>query len=232
MGAKTGYFTHRDPLNTKWAGPPRMPRAAGRDRRPLLVRRRRPAGPARRPGLCRIDIELAHGRMHVAAPARPDRPAGRRHDAGPAEPTRSSTPTPHESPTLDGQPARRRGHCRHRCGDGGRAKTPSAPCAAGPPCPAGRRAMGFAFSTTWRWLPLTALERRWTARVAVVDFDAHHGVVVGNIILAGDPRVPGWWGISSNPFHPYTGEQSPAGQHGERAAGARVHASGMEGGSW
>jgi acetoin utilization deacetylase AcuC-like enzyme len=61
--------------------------------------------------------------------------------------------------------------------------------------------------------PRYALERHGLQRVAVVDFDVHHGNGTEDI-LAGDPRVL-MVGIFQHPFYPYSGDGQPGAQHGQ-----------------
>ena len=65
------------------------------------------------------------------------------------------------------------------------------------------RAMGFCIFNQVALAARYALEHHGLQRVAVVDFDVHHGNGTENI-LAGDPRVL-MVGIFQHPFYPYSG---------------------------
>ncbi|MGE4243573.1 histone deacetylase family protein [Ramlibacter sp.] len=84
-------------------------------------------------------------------------------------------------------------------------------CAVRPPghhaCRA--RAMGFCMINSVAVAALHALDHHGLKRVAVVDFDVHHGNGTEDI-LAGDERVL-MVGLFQHPFYPYTGTQPLAG---------------------
>lgn len=68
--------------------------------------------------------------------------------------------------------------------------------------------MGFCFFNNVAVAAKYALQRYNLQRVAVVDFDVHHGNGTEDI-LAGDPRAL-MVGIFQHPFYPYSGDQNPA----------------------
>jgi acetoin utilization deacetylase AcuC-like enzyme len=70
------------------------------------------------------------------------------------------------------------------------------------------RAMGFCFFNNIAVAAKYALERHGLQRVAIVDFDVHHGNGTEDI-LGGDERVL-MVGFFQHPFYPYTGADSHA----------------------
>ena len=83
-------------------------------------------------------------------------------------------------------------------------------CAVRPPGHHATRnqAQGFCFFNNVAIAAKYALERYHLQRVAVVDFDVHHGNGTENI-LAGDMRAL-MIGIFQHPFYPFCGDQNPA----------------------
>jgi acetoin utilization deacetylase AcuC-like enzyme len=72
----------------------------------------------------------------------------------------------------------------------------------------GQGAMGFCFLNNVAIGALHALERHGLKRVAVVDFDVHHGNGTEDI-LSGDERVL-MTSFFQHPFYPYCGTENPA----------------------
>jgi acetoin utilization deacetylase AcuC-like enzyme len=70
------------------------------------------------------------------------------------------------------------------------------------------QAMGFCFFNQVALAAKYAVERHGLARVAIVDFDVHHGNGTEDIV-AGDPRIL-MVGFFQHPFYPHSGDQALA----------------------
>ncbi len=89
-------------------------------------------------------------------------------------------------------------------------KVPNAFCAVRPPGHHAERAraMGFCFFNNIAVAAMHGLEAWGLKRVAIVDFDVHHGNGTEHI-FAGDERVL-MVGTFQHPFYPYCGTENPA----------------------
>ena len=208
---KTGYFTHRDFWKHDMGGG--HPECPGRldaieDRLLLtgvgdaLDRREAPAASA-------DDLELAHGRMHVAAMRGLRDSVLEQMNAGGSPHIHVDPDTAVNAHTWDA--------ALHAAGAALAAtdaviagEIENAFCAVRPPghhaCH--DRAMGFCFFNNVALAARYALERHGLQRVAVVDFDVHHGNGTEDI-LSGDPRVL-MVGFFQHPFYPFSGDAPAA----------------------
>lgn len=91
-----------------------------------------------------------------------------------------------------------------------RGETPNAFCAVRPPGHHAERAkaMGFCFFNNIAVAAKHAIDHWGLKRVAIVDFDVHHGNGTEDV-FAGDERVL-MVGTFQHPFYPYCGTESPA----------------------
>ena len=210
MGA-TGYFTHPDCLKHEMGpGHPECPERLGAIEDRLLISgldmalTRREAAPA-----ALADVELAHGRMHVASlrglndMLREDLAAG-----GPTH-TALDTDTSINAYTWDA--ALRSAGAAIEATDAVIAgELENAFCATRPPGHHACRdkAMGFCFFNNVAIAAKHAVERHGLKRVAIVDFDVHHGNGTEDIV-AGDERIL-MVSFFQHPFYPYTGTDHPA----------------------
>lgn len=210
MGA-TGYFSHRDCwLHEMGQGHPECPQRLDAIEDRLLM-----TGVGDALQRCEVplaalpDIELAHGRMHVAALlGLTERLAQEVQAGGPAyaqiDPdTRINVHT--------WQAALRASGAALAATDAVIAgELENAFCAVRPPGHHACReqAMGFCFFNNVAIAARYALERHGLQRVAVVDFDVHHGNGTEDI-LQGDDRVL-MVSFFQHPFYPYSGSESTA----------------------
>ena len=210
MGA-TGYFTHPDCLKHEMGpGHPECPERLSAIEDRLLISgvdmalTRREAAPA-----ALADIELAHGRMHVAAlrgltdVLREDMAAG-----GPAH-TPLDPDTLINAHTWDAA-LRSAGAAIEATDAVIEGELENAFCAIRPPGHHACRdkAMGFCFFNNVAIAAKHAVERHGLKRVAIVDFDVHHGNGTEDIV-AGDNRIL-MVSFFQHPFYPEGGSQSNA----------------------
>ena len=155
------------------------------------------------------DVELAHDRMHVAALRGLTDRLVEEQTAGGPEYLQLDTDTSINAHTLNA--------ALHAAGaavaatdaviDG---ELENAFCSIRPPGHHATRekAMGFCFFNNIAIAALHALRHRHLKRVAIVDFDVHHGNGTEDI-LAGDDRVL-MVSFFQHPFYPFSGDKEPA----------------------
>jgi len=203
MSLGTGYFTHRDCWKHEMgAGHPECPQRLDAIEDRLLISgldmalQRREATPA-----SMADLELAHGRMHLAAlrglsdGLREEIAAG-----GPAHAQIDPDTSINEhswgailmaaGAAIDATDAVMAGELAN------------AFCAVRPPGHHATRnqAMGFCFVNNVAVAAKYALERHGLKRVAIIDFDVHHGNGTEDIV-AGDERIL-MCSFYQHPFYP------------------------------
>lgn len=204
---QTGFFTHSDCRRHEMgSGHPECPERldAIEDRllltglSDLLDRREAPrASPA--------DLELAHDHLHVAAMRGLQAELAEQRQAGGPAYCHVDADTAMNGSTWDA--ALRAAGAALAATDAVMAgEVTNAFCAVRPPGHhAGRsQAMGFCFFNNVAIAARHALERHGLQRVAVVDFDVHHGNGTEDI-LAGDERVL-MVGIFQKGLYPFSGE--------------------------
>jgi len=208
---KTGYFTHPDCWKHEMGeGHPECPERLSAIEDRLLssgvadVLERREAPPA-----SLTDIELAHGRMHVAALRGLTDGLREEIEAGGPAHAQIDPDTSINVHTWDA--ALRAAGAAIAATDAVLAgELENAFCSIRPPghhaCH--DKAMGFCFFNNVAVAARYALERHGLKRVAIVDFDVHHGNGTENII-AGDQRIL-MVSFFQHPFYPEGGARSHA----------------------
>jgi acetoin utilization deacetylase AcuC-like enzyme len=208
---KTGYFSHGDcRKHDMGEGHPECPQRLDAIDDRLLISGvgdaldRREAPPA-----AIADIELAHGRMHVASLR--GLTDGLREDiaAGGPQHAQIDPDTCINVHTWDA--ALRSAGAALAATDAVMAgEMENAFCAVRPPGHHACRdkAMGFCFFNNVAIAARYALERHGLKRVAIVDFDVHHGNGTEDIV-AGDQRIL-MVSFFQHPFYPEGGSRSPA----------------------
>lgn len=208
----TGYFTHRDCWKHEMGpGHPECPERLDAIEDRLLIsglslaldRREAPIAPL-------VDIELAHGRMHVAAIRGLSDGLKEEIEAGGPTHAQVDPDTSLNVNTWDA--ALRAAGAAIAATDAVIAgEMPNAFCAVRPPGHHACRdkAMGFCFFNNVAVAAKYALDRHGLTRVAIVDFDVHHGNGTEDIV-AGDERIL-MVSFFQHPFYPPGGSLSNAG---------------------
>jgi acetoin utilization deacetylase AcuC-like enzyme len=210
MGA-TGYFTHRDFWKHEMGeGHPECPQRLDAIEDRLLVTGLDLALERREPGPASLaDIELAHDRLHVASLRGLSDALREDMQAGGPDHSALDPDTSLNAFTWDA--ALRAAGAALEATDAVMAgELENAFCAVRPPghhaCRS--KAMGFCFFNNVAIAAKYALERHGLKRVAIVDFDVHHGNGTENIV-AGDERIL-MVSFFQHPFYPEGGAQSDA----------------------
>ncbi|MEJ5991750.1 histone deacetylase family protein [Ramlibacter sp. PS3R-8] len=203
---KTGYFTHPDCRRHEMGrGHPECPERLDAIEDRMLASGLLDVVERREAPLASTDtLELAHDRMHVAAMRGLSEELLEQLDAGGMDRMQIDPDTSMNRHTWNA--ALRAAGASIAATDAVIAgELENAFCAVRPPghhaCR--DRAMGFCIINSVAVAARYALERHGLKRVAVVDFDVHHGNGTEDI-LAGDPRVL-MVGIFQHPFYPGTG---------------------------
>ncbi len=208
---KTGYYSHRDFWKHEMgAGHPECPARLDAIEDRLLV-----SGVGDALQRCDVplaslaDIELAHDRMYVASLRGMSDRLVEEEDAGGPPHAQIDTDTSMNRHTWTAA-LRAAGAALAATDAVMRGELENAFCSVRPPGHHAERdkAMGFCFFNNVAIAARYALQRHHLKRVAVVDFDVHHGNGTENI-LGGDPRVL-MVGIFQHPFYPFSGDQNPA----------------------
>ncbi|MDT0140314.1 histone deacetylase family protein [Acidovorax sp. PRC11] len=211
MVGSTGYFTHRECWKHEMgAGHPECPgRLDAIEDRLLATGVADALERFEAPEASLADVELAHDRLHVAAlRGLSDRLAEEMLAGGPAH----AQVDPDTSINTHTWPAalRAAGAALAATDAVMAGELENAFCCVRPPGHHATRskAMGFCFFNNVAIAAKYALQRYKLQRVAVVDFDVHHGNGTEDI-LANDPRAL-MVGIFQHPFYPFSGDQDPA----------------------
>ena len=206
MGA-TGYFTHSDcRLHEMGVGHPECPQRLDAIEDRLLITGLDQALDRREPGPASLtDIELAHGRMYVASLRGLSEALIEDMQAGGPAHTALDPDTAMNAHTWNAA-LRSAGAALDATDAVIAGELENAFCAIRPPghhaCH--DKAMGFCFFNNVAIAAKYALERHGLERVAIVDFDVHHGNGTEDIV-AGDERIL-MVSFYQHPFYPEGGE--------------------------
>jgi len=205
MGA-TGYFTHSDcRLHEMGVGHPECPQRLDAIEDRLLITGLDQALDRREPGPASLtDIELAHGRMYVASLRGLSEALIEDMQAGGPAHTALDPDTAMNAHTWNAA-LRSAGAALDATDAVIAGELENAFCAIRPPghhaCH--DKAMGFCFFNNVAIAAKYALERHGLERVAIVDFDVHHGNGTEDIV-AGDERIL-MVSFYQHPFYPEGG---------------------------
>ena len=203
MGLSTGYFTHPDCWRHEMgAGHPECPQRLDAIEERLLssglgaVLARREATPA-----SLADLELAHGRMHLAALRGLSEGLRDEMTAGGPSLAQIDPDTAINLHSWDAILAAA-GAATDATDAVMAGELANAFCAVRPPGhhATRNRAMGFCFVNNVAVAAKYALERHGLKRVAIIDFDVHHGNGTEDIVL-GDERIL-MCSFYQHPFYP------------------------------
>ncbi|MBF5006444.1 histone deacetylase family protein [Diaphorobacter caeni] len=209
--SKTGFFTHRDCWKHEMGpGHPECPARLDAIEDRLLVTGVADALERYEAPLASLsDIELAHDRMYVASVrGMSDRVVEEQLAGGPSH-QQIDTDTSMNAHTWNAA-LRSAGAAIAATDAVMSGEIENAFCSVRPPGHHATRdkAMGFCFFNNVAIAAKYVLDRYHLKRVAVVDFDVHHGNGTEDI-LAGDERTL-MVSIYQHPFYPYSGDQNPA----------------------
>ena len=209
--SKTGYYTHRDcRLHEMGPGHPECPARLDAIEDRLLVSGVSAALDHREAPLASLaDIELAHDRMHVAALRGLSLRLVEEEEAGGSPYFQLDTDTAMNRHTWTAA-LRAAGAAVDAVDAIMAGELENAFCSVRPPGHHAehKKAMGFCFFNNVAVAAKYALQRHNLKRVAVIDFDVHHGNGTEDIV-AGDERAL-MVSIFQHPFYPYSGDQDPA----------------------
>ena len=208
---KTGYFTHRDCwLHEMGPGHPECPaRLDAIEDRLLITGVGDALARYEAPLASLAEVELAHDPMHIAALQGLTDRLEQELVAGGPEYRQLDTDTSTNRDTV--KAALRSAGATLAATDAVIAgELENAFCSVRPPGHHATRsqAMGFCFFNHVAVGVKYALDRHHLKRVAVIDFDVHHGNGTEDI-LAGADRVL-MCGIFQHPFYPFSGDKEPA----------------------
>jgi len=208
---KTGYFTHPDCYKHEMGhGHPECPERLAAIDDLLLARGVRDALDCRLAGVASItDLELAHGRMHIASLR--GLTDGLREDINAGGPSHAQVDPDTSINVHTWDAALRAAGAAIAATDAVMAgELENAFCSVRPPghhaCH--DKAMGFCFFNNVAVAARYALERHGLKRVAIIDFDVHHGNGTEDIVK-GDQRIL-MASFYQHPFYPEGGSHSRA----------------------